>query len=867
MDARVLESHKENIQPRATGRPALKLGAALATPRASLDTERARLEKALTADDWDDPLQAYLDYLEWTHCHFPQGNNAESGLLALLERCTLFFRDTPYYKDDPRYLKVWLEYAAYLDLPRDIFVYLAKKDIGRALALYYEEFARFLEANGAAADARQVLEVGLERAARPVARLRRSLAQFCARSGAAVAPARTAASVRAVFAASPHSAAGSSPRLDPQAARAAPALPGVSAGLSPPTKRARLHVFSDAARPSLRDTVFAADPNPQLHPVALRTKENTISAQPWAGQVLPQKSDRAQSPAHFEVFRDPHETKPPAPAPTPDFEVAPENGHYYTLVHHPGKPTEKLSINLALVYPSPDEEYSFAEILALSRKFASPPLASPLLPSPPSPANATFTIPLRDDTMADRPPSPTITMVSRAATNEVLSMFNSAAQNLNLDDNVANNEDESTNFDGFVTETLVQPTKEPETPPTDHYDSDVLHAAENSSPFLETPLLRLIDPLSTSLRRDLLSRARVESLAGYHKYPRATAKFSTLLSLASDSSKAIPKGNPHSLITFCGREIFSLRYELGRGGFGVVFLSENETGDLKAVKTESPASSWEFYILKTLHSRLPQRLRHQIVHPEALYQFDDESYLVLNYVSQGTILDVVNMYANQNRVVDEMVTIYLTTVLLRLVENLHNAGIIHGDLKADNCMINFEDAGVLSERFTPHDPTWNKKSLVLIDFGRAIDLNLFDAPNKVQFVSKWETDDQDCPQMANGEPWRFEADYFGIAAIVHTMLFGRYIETRLDNGKYVLRSQMKRYWQCELWAPLFDLLLNPYYGESSNVMPISEKLRSVRQGFEQWLGSPAQSRKLRADIIKIERELEDKHHKIMRLIR
>lgn len=867
MDARVLESHKENIQPRALGRPALKLGAALTTTRPSLDTDRARLERALTADDLDDPLQAYLDYIEWTHCHFPQGNNADSGLLALLERCTLCFRDTPYYKDDPRYLKVWLEYAGYLDLPRDIFVYLAKKEIGRALALYYEEFARYLEAHGAAADARQVYEVGLERGARPAPRLRRSFAHFCAR-----AP-------DSDFAASCGAAStGAAPTVSAAAVAHAPG----SFSRSPPTKRARLHIFADAGRPSLRDTVFATDPDPQLHPVALRTKENTIAPQPWAGQVLEQKTDRTQAPPHFEVFRDPHESsvRPsahpsaapqiPPPAPGTDFDVVPQNGLHYTLVRHPGKPTEKLSINLALVYPSPDEEYSFAEILALARKFASPSNHSPSLPPSPSPANATFTIPLRDDTTTNHPPSPTITMVSRATTNEVFSMFNSAAQNIHLDndldDGLAVNTEDSTNFDGFVTETLVQPAREPETPPTDHYDSEP-HVPDHSSPFLDRPPSRVVDPTSTSLRRNLLQQARVESIAGFHKYPRATAKFPALLNLAPHTSKAVSKGNPHSLITFCGREIFSLRYELGRGGYGVVFLAENETGSWKAVKAESPASSWEFYILTALHARIPEHVRHQIVQPEALYLFDDESYLIINYVSQGTILNVVNMYADQNRVVDEMVTIYLTTVLLRLIENLHNAGIIHGDLKADNCMINFEDPGILSEQFTPHDPTWNKKSLVLIDFGRAIDLNLFEFPNRIQFVSNWETDEQDCPQMAKNEPWRFEADYFGIAAIVHTMLFGRYIETRMENGRYVLRALMKRYWQCELWAPFFDLLLNPYYGESSNMMPITEKLRSVRHGFEQWLSSPTQSRKLRAEIIKIERELDDKHHKIMKQIK
>lgn len=504
MDARALEPHKENIQPLPGGRPALKLGAALSAPRLAMETERARLERSLTADDLDDPLQAYLDYLEWTHCHFPQGNNTDSGLLALLERCTLHFRDTDYYKNDPRYLKVWLEYVGYSDQPRDIFVYLAKKRIGLQLALYYEEFARFLEAQGHTGDARTVFEIGLERHARPEARLRRNFARFCARSPRDSAPGAPA-SVRALFPSTPvldlrtdtdcssghiarrtvdHSLETSSAQKSLRRDAVLESLP----------KRPRLEVYSDPAPMSLRTSVFAPDPDARLNSVALRTKENTVAAQPWVGQVLTQKLDRTSLP-RFEVFRDPNE------AALRNFDVIEENGAYYTMVQQPGKPKEKLAVNLNLLYPSADEEYSLAEVLMLSRKFR------PAVQKQEDDKNETFTIALRDDETIQKPTSlaghsnsPTITMVSRVAANEVLGMFNAAAQDLHFDDSTRALED-STNYDGFVTETLdvknhlkgdaivtntPYNTDDQKTPPTDHYDSDSA-PDRDSSPFLEWP--------------------------------------------------------------------------------------------------------------------------------------------------------------------------------------------------------------------------------------------------------------------------------------------------------------------------------------------------------------------------------------------
>ena len=155
------------------------------------------------------------------------------------------------------------------------------------------------------------------------------------------------------------------------------------------------------------------------------------------------------------------------------------------------------------------------------------------------------------------------------------------------------------------------------------------------------------------------------------------------------------RGSLSSIIDYLGEEIYCLRHELGQGGFGFVYLIESGTsGSFKALKIESPSSKWEYYILNQIHRRLLGRDRETnalIIHPEAFFYFKDESYLIMDYCTQGTILDIVNLFKNtENSTIDEVLCIFLTVELLKSIEMLHSIGILHGDLKADNCMIRFQ---------------------------------------------------------------------------------------------------------------------------------------------------------------------------------
>lgn len=336
-----------------------------------------------------------------------------------------------------------------------------------------------------------------------------------------------------------------------------------------------------------------------------------------------------------------------------------------------------------------------------------------------------------------------------------------------------------------------------------------------------------VDPADESLKAALLKEIMppLSSYFGLFEYNETLEMCSTLKkSLNNKLSK-------HVFLNLKGSEsTFNLRSLLGEGGFASVYLAESMNGQLKAIKAQKPSSAWEFYILKQIEQRLKGKdILGSIIMSEEIHLFRDESYLILEYEKQGTILDIVNMYRSTGRNVDEVLAIFLTIQLLKVIEAIHNIGIMHGDLKPDNCMLRLENCEVGTYKRNGGN-NWSKKGIKLIDFGRSIDMSLF--PPNIRFKSHWKTDNQDCPEMRNDQLWTYQADYYGVAGIIHSMLYGSFIETVLVNGKYKISNPMKRYWHHELWNPLFDILINSAdYGN----LPITNKLKEERERLESWL--------------------------------
>jgi checkpoint serine/threonine-protein kinase len=340
---------------------------------------------------------------------------------------------------------------------------------------------------------------------------------------------------------------------------------------------------------------------------------------------------------------------------------------------------------------------------------------------------------------------------------------------------------------------------------------------------------------------DLLIAALSPPLSDLPGFRDLTTKTSNLLDGLQKSAKAkVRRGSTGSSKSGAGGDrgmgeglgtvdlggvAFEVREKIGEGGFGAVFLArdvaadaagrkkngsdagsdeedEDEDGSddedegassLVALKIEKPAGIWEGLILDRVHSRLPSSLQSSIISSKGLYAFADESFLILSYSSQGTLLDAVNQASKLGIAssgaggpagMDELVVLFFTVELLRAVEALHRAHFIHGDLKIDNCLVRLDPIpGGPSSWSSQYDKEggggWASKGIKMIDFGKAIDMSLF--PQEQTFIADWAVDARDCVEMREARPWSYQTDYFGLASICYCMLFGSSCYSLLPN--------------------------------------------------------------------------------------
>ncbi|KAF2753673.1 hypothetical protein EJ05DRAFT_469876 [Pseudovirgaria hyperparasitica] len=373
IDFDLIETHKENIQSLPSGRSAKALASLYAplsvgpSPSPSQtqnlnDALRHEYEKELlTIDELDDPLDVYERYVRWTLQAYPSAQaTPQSQLLPLLERATKAFLSSPQYKNDLRYLKFWLHYIRLFDdTPRETFAYLSRQNIGDGLALYYEEFAAWLEGAGRWSQAEEVYKLGIEKEARPVQKLLRKYKEFQHRFESRPHDAQEPTSpalptVRPALAAKtdPFSSHAASPAVDPQARGS-----GVT-GSKP--GRQKMSIFSDTEEPPRSGSSDSSKGWDRIGSLAERRKENRIEAKPWAGEQLRTAKTNNGVPK-MAIFKDERSS-------INDNEPNPLRDMKMTFNEKTGR-YECVFVDLEAVYPSSTVkiEYCFEELRARHR--------------------------------------------------------------------------------------------------------------------------------------------------------------------------------------------------------------------------------------------------------------------------------------------------------------------------------------------------------------------------------------------------------------------------------------------------------------------------------------------------------------------
>lgn len=313
----VIEGQKENIQSLPGGRSAKKLAEIyspsplhkLSTPTPSdtrnvNDCIRAEYEAEIqNIQESDDPLDVFDRYVRWTLDAYPSAQaTPQSQLHLLLERATKTFISSAQYKNDPRYLKMWLHYIHFFsDDKRETFVFLSRHAIGERLALFYEEYAEWLEGASRWTQAEEVYKMGIEREALPVQRLLRKFKEFeerlAQRPEDANEPSSPALPMRPALAAKtdPFASTRSENSQEQRAPKAS-------------KPKSKMTIFSDAEADQKPPALSARETGSKgwdtIGSMAERKKENTVEPKAWVGETMKAEKPKPTA-AKMAVFRDP----------------------------------------------------------------------------------------------------------------------------------------------------------------------------------------------------------------------------------------------------------------------------------------------------------------------------------------------------------------------------------------------------------------------------------------------------------------------------------------------------------------------------------------------------------------------------------
>ena len=277
-----------------------------------------------------------------------------------------------------------------------------------------------------------------------------------------------------------------------------------------------------------------------------------------------------------------------------------------------------------------------------------------------------------------------------------------------------------------------------------------------------------------------------------------------------------------------------VKQELGRGSYGVVVLLDSEKDGRIAVKAQSPTDclAWEYIVMKRLEERCEVE-SFPFPRPLSFVSLADGALLGMTAGSQNgmNLVDISNIYKVQERCqVPELIVLHYTAKMLKHIEMLHWRGhILHCDVKPDNWVVVASACAYdgCSELFEAAD-------LMLVDFGRAIDLNSGTKhgidPMDLKLSGNANDLDMACAAMRMNLGWSFDVDTFGICSSAHVLLYGSHLEMEMDRSKrWRLRKPLRRYWQKDLWSDFFDSLLN------DDLASRPASLRQHRQRIEEYL--------------------------------
>uniref|UniRef100_A0A670XM94 Protein kinase domain-containing protein n=1 Tax=Pseudonaja textilis TaxID=8673 RepID=A0A670XM94_PSETE len=197
---------------------------------------------------------------------------------------------------------------------------------------------------------------------------------------------------------------------------------------------------------------------------------------------------------------------------------------------------------------------------------------------------------------------------------------------------------------------------------------------------------------------------------------------------------------------------------------------------------------WDFYLLLVLQERLGAEFDKNFSQYCTCFLYHNGCVTLHETICSLTVQDMIQ----HDKVIPEEVVLLIVDNLLEVVEKLHKAEIIHGNLNPETLF--------LGDRiYNPFDLGETNKILKIVDFSHSLDLRRQPTENSLKSFPITQT--QIGQQLFNENT---PVDMLGIANTTHLILFGEYLQVHWEEDRWKTNRDLSH----DLWNTFFDKILN-----------------------------------------------------------
>ncbi|KGL99210.1 Mitotic checkpoint serine/threonine-protein kinase BUB1 beta, partial [Charadrius vociferus] len=242
-----------------------------------------------------------------------------------------------------------------------------------------------------------------------------------------------------------------------------------------------------------------------------------------------------------------------------------------------------------------------------------------------------------------------------------------------------------------------------------------------------------------------------------------------------------------------------------------------------AIKVYSQPVPWDFYITLQLRERLNTDFDQSFSENCSCYMYQDGCAILHRDINHFTLGDVIR----DCKSIAEEVILLVVYNLLGVVEKLHKAEIVHGDLSPEVFFLGDR----ICDPFANDEMT---RALKIVDFSHSLDLRL---QSRVSLPDSFPiSQTPHGQQLLAKSSLPYQVDLVGIADIVHLMLFGDHVQVYQENAIWKISQNISKTVDSDFWSKLFGRILN---ADGKFTVPL---LRELREEISDMFDSSFQER-------------------------